>query len=517
MKSNQPAILLFSAQLFVITHGWQPDHKFPIWAQDMALAINLCQEKPESKEAIVNSIVDLSGNDKPGHSKKFIIFDWAKEANALSIRRSSKVLFDVVERRMRDAEGKIDIHFIAHSRGCYINAAVIKGIQETGNDQKVGFLRMTTLDPRTIVGSLDRTLTANPGNIVDWTDNYFQKAGSDPLKVEIPANGLNLHPDALNVNLTSIVKPWSGRTLKGKERGWENHSEVHDWYHWTWDQRDYGDLKKTPYSDFDINKQRTTFFAEKKQGNMQTRRKLYWTSPIVENFRGGITPEFQFFSGRGSHVQRIPTLIDESDVNKVKNGFLQLTSSKQWLATGTWFQGGIQGGFTVEFTFQIHDCKYLSSADGITFAILDARQPIRIPLGRVGGELGYGGLNGLAIAFDTYPNPEYKDPRITNRTVSLRANGLPLWREEFTPELPEAINSGKKFRVRISVSDEASQINLRVYSYGEDKVVTMTKTLPHGSIPKNKFVGFTCATGRGASDHRIEKVLLITSPIRAFR
>jgi hypothetical protein len=274
-------------QLIVITHGYQQEDKFPSWVHDMAQAINQQLPDPDSPEQVERSVVDLSGKIDPGGSYHFVLFDWAKVSAQPARAIDNKVLkplHDAILFRLARLRGgrrePVSVHFIGHSRGCYVNANVIKGLAWVEQRGWIGYLHMTTLDPQ---GMEDGSITSNPGGIVDWADNYFQTTGFDFLTQGDPIAG------ALNVDLTEIVQAWKGRTITDLVDlpGRMNHSEVHDWYHWMQDWNDSqggDDPLNGVYRDPAVLRQNGALVAEKENSSYTTRRLLYSRRPLVERF-----------------------------------------------------------------------------------------------------------------------------------------------------------------------------------------------------------------------------------------
>lgn len=469
-------------QLFVITHGFRLDREHPPWVVDMAKAIN--RNLPEAEqakdiEAIKKSVVTSVDKLDSGASDQFILFDWSGDSLGKLGANNNRIggeLYRLVYNRIEDhwqrTRQPLDIHFIGHSRGTYVNAAVIRRLSKNGDNGRIGFLQMTTLDPRGFAN--DGKLDANPGGIVDWTHNYYELD-------ERLLMGRHLD-NALNVNLTTIVQEWEGRQKIN-----DNHSEVHDWLHWIYDLRDQsneGDEKY--YGDEELRPQFLKLRQQWQAGNPETRRLFYrGDTAIVENFNNG---EADGFSLHG--------------LASVKEKELELTPSKVHSGGSAFYKTPIPGDFTAEFTFRMVEPNDFAGADGLTFAMLDADTQ---QLGALGGQLGYAGLSGMAIAFDTYYNPEFGDQPKPWNQVSLRLSGSAQWQSFSANKVPEPLNSGKPFRVRITV--EGTQLSITIYSFGSDQATFLKGPVP--SMPLNKLIGFTAATGTGAQRHLIDDVIIV--------
>lgn len=228
------------AGITVVTHGFQgipyPDWSnplacelpiattgFPNWAGNMANAISSYFTSPQT---IISRPEGIVGGGRPEADHTIILFDWVEESVNCGTAIDNDVagrLENVINDLLAAAGEKADMHFIGHSRGAYVNAAAIERLAKSPYAPKINFLQMTTLDPQEF---FDGELTANPGGIVDWADNYYQR----PL-LQFP--GGNLLPGGMNLDLTSLVTDWAGREIPFAE-----HAEIHDWYHWTIDRSD---------------------------------------------------------------------------------------------------------------------------------------------------------------------------------------------------------------------------------------------------------------------------------------
>ncbi len=212
--------------LTVITHGFQsgpiPDEN---WVFDMARAVNERAGYGCSQVQITNSRVayDTTNFAAPANGcANLLVFDWAELSNNAGTADNPEVagvLTTLVRNRLPDT-GQRDLHFIGHSRGSYVIRAAIEGL--IPDNARVGFLQMTTLDPENFGTDGPLNVPAN----VDWADNYFQT--DDFVLGGNPIPGANI-----NLDLTAPLVQWPGR-------GGNEHSEAHDWYHWTIDLTDDG-------------------------------------------------------------------------------------------------------------------------------------------------------------------------------------------------------------------------------------------------------------------------------------
>jgi uncharacterized delta-60 repeat protein len=239
--------------LFVITHGLQPDRKYPFWVTDMAAAINGRLGYGFAIDEIANARIEYDDPIGPPSNSagNFILFDWSFVSWKYSVADDDLVAGSLA-RQTKDrltllgGNKTVDVHLIGHSRGGYVvheTARRLKGLQA---DVMIDYLQVTTLDPRS--WGWDGKLEGNPGGIADYTENFVQR--------KTFPNG-QLIQGAVNVDLTRSLDVWDGRgLLLGRE-----HAEVHDWYHWSIDT---DDSAMTPvYSDADLVRQQQRFFDER--------------------------------------------------------------------------------------------------------------------------------------------------------------------------------------------------------------------------------------------------------------
>ncbi len=490
-----PAVCL---QLIVITHGYRQDQEFPQWVPDMAQAMNQNFPQPDDPDKVAQSIVNFRSRTNPDGSIRFILYDWAdwsrKPGAAINGLVTSRLYQEVAQRVRKiaktNAGQRVDVHFIGHSRGCYVNHSVLRQLSQPPTRLKLGCVHVTTLDPQ---GWDDGEITSNPGGIVDWAENFFQKTGSDAITEGDPIKG------ALNVDLTEIVKSWNGRADK-KFPGINNHSEVHDWYHWLQDWDDYAsqlNRRLQLYNDGAIQEQARQLAREltDKNNHLATRLNLYANRPHINRFELPAFSTLRLFGSANTYDRE-----------------LELTSSDVWQHGSAFTSGGYQGDLIVQFKFKMEDKNSFAGADGLTFALTDAKQTKK--LGDNGGSLGYGGLSGLAIAFDTYQNHEHGDAAKPELQTSIRYGGSSHWENlDQIAALPEELNSGNWFSARISLSASRRLMSVRLYSHGKDDTVLIRHGLKQDfDLPLVRSIGFTAATGTGGQRHLIDDVLIYVDP-----
>jgi hypothetical protein len=169
---------------------------------------------------------------------------------------------------------------------------------------------------------------------------------------------------------------------------------------------------------------------------------------------------------------------------------LQLTSTTR-VSSGSAFWSkriptdGIRASFTAEMLGG-------SGGDGLTFALVDASTVPTRP-GRTGARLGFAGLKGLAVAFQSFPGLESPgDSSVGVVTSDLGAKGL-IWRK--------IVNTGsslRNVRLKVTISVAGGVLNVAV---GGFTVLTM-----HVTLPKQAYVGFTAATGSHTDRHVVTGV-----------
>lgn len=242
--------------LTVITHG-KANNDFPPWAYDLATAV--AQRVGEVRvglldtdmdgiidvpDAIENAKYDLEGNRQhvgDGRmSHNVMLFDWVRLSDNLGSANEDDVagaLKDIIHTRLVNVSVShpLDIHFVGFSRGCYVNMEAIRRLAQDELVNRIGFLQMTTLDCQAY--GADGDLEFNPGGIVDFSDNYYQRATGIRDVEGITIDG------ALNFDLTDVVRAWGGRNQENSDSQ-GNHGEVHDWY--------YGTIDPTAVKGFDV-------------------------------------------------------------------------------------------------------------------------------------------------------------------------------------------------------------------------------------------------------------------------
>ena len=80
-----------------------------------------------------------------------LLYDWAEPSGMEGTATSNAVagsLADAIDARLAELDsGVLDLHFIGHGRGAYVNAEVLRRLAVSANADRIGFVQMTTLDP----------------------------------------------------------------------------------------------------------------------------------------------------------------------------------------------------------------------------------------------------------------------------------------------------------------------------------------------------------------------------------
>jgi lectin family protein len=138
-----------------------------------------------------------------------------------------------------------------------------------------------------------------------------------------------------------------------------------------------------------------------------------------------------------------------------------------------------------------------TGADGVTFALIDARMGRSTSLGDVGGGLGWAGIPGKAIALDTFQNPgdpSYNGVGLVTGFIPHRPDRL-TWADSAAAIPP--LRNGIR-HVSVTVDHELLTVTV-------DRAVAFTALL---ALPKKLLVGFTAATGARTDRHVVSHVAI---------
>ncbi|MGW8352285.1 choice-of-anchor D domain-containing protein [Streptomyces wedmorensis] len=169
---------------------------------------------------------------------------------------------------------------------------------------------------------------------------------------------------------------------------------------------------------------------------------------------------------------------------RISGNDLQVTqASASQRGTAVWPVPVLTDGLKASFTTVIGGG---TGADGQTFALLDPARTTPAALGGLGGGLGFAGLPGVAVTFDTYRNPG--DPYANFVGVATGGSGSALTYAATTSSVPN-LRSGTH-AVTIAVSGKTVTVTV-------DGTQRLRTTV--ASLPPTALLAFTGGTG-GVTD-----------------
>ncbi len=182
----------------------------------------------------------------------------------------------------------------------------------------------------------------------------------------------------------------------------------------------------------------------------------------------------------------------------ISSGTIQTTPASPYSAGSSFFESAMETHhLTIEFDQTIGSG---TGADGQTLTFADAAKAAPTALGEDGGGLGFAGISGVAVAFDTYKNavnPSNNFVGVSNGKGS--SAGTLSWLATST-SVP-ALRTGTRH-----VKVEALNGTLTVWVEGS-KVLSTAVTLP-----PRAFVGFTGGTGSLDDAHKAANVVISGEP-----
>lgn len=190
---------------------------------------------------------------------------------------------------------------------------------------------------------------------------------------------------------------------------------------------------------------------------------------------------------------------------QISNGALRLTSGAGQ-AGSLWLNQIVQlDYFTATFDVQLSGKSKSGWGDGFTFAVLDAKTNGAKALGGKGGMLGYGGLSGFAIEFDTHQNTNssYQDPTFVH--VGLDVHGR--MRSASLSALPFDIRGTGTITVQITYADGTVTVSVGRPSGSLRQV--LSSTIKADDRPKMGRIGFTGATGAAFETVTVDNLRLL--------
>jgi glucose/arabinose dehydrogenase len=174
-------------------------------------------------------------------------------------------------------------------------------------------------------------------------------------------------------------------------------------------------------------------------------------------------------------------------------GGIRLTPATASVAGSTFYGTAVpSGNLKVDFDLNISGG---TGADGATFALIDGAAPAT-SLGGTGGRLGFGGIGGTAVAFDTYKGAN--DPSANHVGITQTTSGSLTWLATAT-NVPPLTGSTRK--VSVTTGGGRMKVSIDGVQY-LDQAVTLPPTVK---------VGFTAATGGQTNIHTVSNVVVNTA------
>ena len=472
--------------LYVIIHGFQkPLAKPSSWPIDLMLVINENLETPDTGNRLTFAVVQPGKEDAPVYSK-FLVYDWAKESNNFTNSTAKKLASDLAEKinarieaHVKRTGDKINIHFISHSRGCYLSAYTMNDLLDRKAKGLTGFVQWTALDPHPLPGDGAIPIKSDP--FFDWVTIFIQSTEKATVG-EIDGKPIS---NNVSFDISNTLRKWKENDTNLNPN---YHSLTHYWYHWMYND---GSL--------DIQYQDPVNQHIQSKLTPDLRKLLYGSSTIVETFNTNELHGFELFNNA-----------------KALNGLVDLTGPEEWKIGSMWSKTHITGDFAVDFSFIIDNLKIgdVGQADGLTITLAPSN---RARGSGPGGSLGIEGItDSVSVAFDTYVNQEHNDPIRPWNYISLRSGGSPKYIPILNraAKLPEPSISGNKFLVRVAcIADKAM---IRVYSFGQDKSTEVTLPLDPSwkrKIKDGVYVAFTAATATGYESHKIIGPIIVAPAV----
>ena len=131
-----------------------------------------------------------------------------------------------------------------------------------------------------------------------------------------------------------------------------------------------------------------------------------------------------------------------------------------------------------------------SGADGLAFVIADASKAAPTALGEKGGGLGFAGISGIAVAFDTWKNSANPSNNFVGISDGSAGAGLLHWLSTYTPA--SSLRTGTH-KVKVSTAGGAIAIWLDGTKLGSLAV----------TLPASAYIGFSGGTGGSNDRHAV--------------
>ncbi|MEU7016042.1 choice-of-anchor D domain-containing protein [Streptomyces sp. NPDC046385] len=178
----------------------------------------------------------------------------------------------------------------------------------------------------------------------------------------------------------------------------------------------------------------------------------------------------------------------------ISGGDLQLTQATPGQrGTAVWPVPVLTDGLKATFTTVIGGGD---GADGLSFALLDPARTTPGALGAGGGGLGYSGLPGTAVTFDTYDNGT-NDPSANFVGIATSGSGDVLTYASTTTSVPNLRSGGHT--VNIAVTGRTLTVSVD----GTQRLSTSV-----ASLPPTALLAFTGSTGGRTDIHAVRKATI---------
>ena len=148
--------------------------------------------------------------------------------------------------------------------------------------------------------------------------------------------------------------------------------------------------------------------------------------------------------------------------------------------------------YTASFDFALSSPGGIGWADGFTFAMADASKTSGTAIGGMGAGIGYAGLSGYAIEFDTFYNASLGDPDYVH--VGLDLNGSVVSAAVSKPLPFEIRGTGT---VTASITYAFGAITVSIARPGGPSYQVLSAEVPRSAVPTTGRVGLTAATYSG--------------------
>ncbi len=174
------------------------------------------------------------------------------------------------------------------------------------------------------------------------------------------------------------------------------------------------------------------------------------------------------------------------------------TAATNQAGSGFWPTAVDPRNLDYEFTISIGGG---SGADGLAFVIADATKAAPTALGEGGGGLGFAGISGIAVAFDTFQNSANPSNNFIGVSDGAGTTAGTLHWLTTSTSLPSSLRTGTH-KIRIDTSGGG----IAVWMDGT-KVANVAATMPSSA-----YVGFSGGTGGSTDRHAISGFTAANAP-----